>query len=49
MSAADWVVTVLLAVWAIAAAVSMIEQHKKGKCCGCCIRCKEGCGKRSMK
>ena len=26
MSAADWVVTVLLALWAIAAAVSMIKE-----------------------
>ena len=42
MSALDWAVLAVLAVWIAASVVWMLRRKKKGKCLGCdgnCDRC----------
>ena len=34
MNTADWIVVILLLLWAVTAAISISKQKKKGKCCG---------------
>ena len=46
MNTADWIVVILLLLWAVAAAISISKQKKKGKCCGCCSHCHSRCGKK---